>query len=472
MRFKLKYFIISFIFLTFMLVPYVFIKSSLADGLNGAAINGVGAGNNTNNTNVKIKNLESKLNNISKELKALKQNQKSNQNNSYFSNIQLLGTLVTSYTYNLAKPNGYNANYGDNWQSDGFTVNNADITIRRSPGNASNPYGVGFHISADFGQNIQFYEAYYGNPSYFIAPLYQRRPFDIRQAYININLPIGSGLDIHIGKEKELLGWENFNMTRNWNNTYSLLDNAEPSTYTGIFFTYYFIPSLQTTLGIANSQNTVVPIDNLPTIEFNAAYTPLSIITFNGGFVYGANSYLVTTGNTIYQDNINKSFYGYINAVYSPTEDWSFVLERDVGLAGGINQSILNSNGILPGEVAYPSPVLSNSSTYDKGYFNGTSFYIHHQHNYGIGQIAETLREAFAIDSNGLFEPSVSAGTSYTFVDSTLTLAYFPSNKMFKNVQFRLEFENQRANHSIYPAGTNSIKRSQNTINFAVLYTF
>ncbi len=418
-----------------------------------------------------IKSLEAKLNNLSNEINALKKAKQKNSN-SYFSGIQLLGTLVSSYTYNFAKPNGYNANYGDNWQSDGFTVNQADITLRRSPGTSSNPYGVGFHISLDFGQNIQFYEAYYGNPSYFTTPLYQRRPFDIRQAYININLPIGSGLDIHIGKEKELLGWEDFNMTRNWNNTYSLLDNAEPSTYTGIFFTYNFIPSLQTTLGIANSQNTVVPVDNLPTVEFNAAYTPLKPITFNGGFVYGANSYLVTSNNTIYQDNINKSFYSYINAVYSPTADWSFVLERDAGLAGGLNQSILNSNGITPGQVTYPSPLVLSDSTYNKGYFNGTSFYIHHQYDYSIGQIAETLREAFAVDSNGLFEPGVTPGQSYTFVDSTLTLAYSPSYKMFKNVQFRLEFEHQRANHSMYPAGLNSLKRTQNTVNLAVLYSF
>ncbi|MHB1680113.1 MAG: outer membrane beta-barrel protein [bacterium] len=460
---KLKSFLFAVIFAVFLLSPYLFALKSYAGDASSSS--------DSASSNSQIKNLEAKLNNLSNEINTLKK-AKQKSSNSYFSSIQLLGTLAASYTYNFAKPNAYNANYGVNWQSDGFAVNYADITIRRSPGSASDPYGVGFHISFDAGQNIQFYEAYYGNPSYFTQPLQQRRPFDIRQAYININLPIGSGLDIHIGKEKELLGWEDFSLARNWNSTYSLLDNAEPSTYTGIFFTYNFIPSLQTTLGIANSQNTVVPIDNLPTIEFNAAYTPLSVITFNGGFVYGANSYLVTTGNTIYQDNINKSFYGYANAVYSPTADWSFVLERDAGLAGGINQSVLNSNGITPSQVLYPSLVLSDSSTYDKGYFNGTSFYIHHQQNYSIGQIAETFREAFAIDSNGLFEPSVTPGKSYTFVDSTLTLTYSPSNKMFKNMTFMLEFEHQRANHSMYPAGVNSYKRSQNTLNLMVLYKF
>ncbi len=459
---RLKPFLFTVIFAVFLLGPYFFALKSYAGNVSPSSSGSSGQ---------QVKSLEAKLNNLSNEINALRKAQRKGSN-SYFSSVQLLGTLVASYTYNFAKPNGYNANYGDNWQEGGFTVNQADITIRRSPGSASDPYGVGFHISLDAGQNIQFYEAYYGNTSYFTAPFQQRIPFDVRQAYINLNLPVGSGLDIHIGKEKELLGWENFNMTRNWNNTYSLLDNAEPSTYTGIFFTYNVIPSLQTTFGIANSQNTVVPADNLPTVEFNAAYTPLGVITFNGGFVYGANSYLVENNGAMYQDNINKSIYSYINAVYSPTAGWSFVLERDAGLNGGLNKSVLISNGITPGQVAYPALISSTVSTYSKGYFNGTSFYIHHQHNYSIGQIAETLREAFAVDSNGLFEPGVTPGQTYAFVDSTLTLAYSPAYKMLKDVQFRLEFENQRANHSIYPAGLNSLKRSQNTASLAVLYTF
>lgn len=398
---------------------------------------------------------------------------KDKNSSSFFSDIQTSGTLVTSYTYNFANPDVYNANYGSNWQTNGFTVNYADITIRKPPGTTSNPYGAGFHISIDSGQNIQFYEAYYGGTSYFTSPFYQRSPFDIRQAYISFYLPVGSGLTIDLGKHKELLGWENFNIIRNWNNTYSLLDNAEPSTFTGILFTYNFIPALQTNLGIVNSQNTVVSVDNLPTTEFNASYTPLNSLTFNGGFVYGLNSYFITSNNIIYPDNSNKSFYSYINTVLSPMPDWSFVLEKDIGLAGGINKNILTSDGISPASVIYPSPfVMSNSTTYDKGYFNGTSFYIHHKYIYSIGKIDETLRIAAAIDSNGLFEPGVTLGKRYSFADETITLAYFPSDKMFKNVQFRLEFEHQTANHSIYPAGTSRFKKTQNTINFTVIYTF
>lgn len=383
--------------------------------------------------------------------------------NSYLSNIQVLGTIVTSYTYNLAKPDGYNGNYGDNWQSAGFTVNNADITIRRSPGTPSDPYGIGFHISLDFGQNIQFYKAYYGGTSYFDA-FQKRAPYDVRKAYININLPIGSGLDVHIGKESELLGFESFNPIRSWNNTYSLLTAAEPATLTGIFLTYNFIPSLTSTLGVANTINSVNPIDSLPVIELNENYALSSALTVNGGFIYGANSYIVDNG-TVYKDDLNKSLYSYIDAQYSPTDNWSFVLDYELGLGGGVNRSVYTKNNLTP-----PTPVRA---TYGKSRFDGVAAYIHHQRNYSFGQVAETVREVWAHDHNGLWEGTSTSGTGYTYVGSTLTLAYTPALKEFKDIQLRLELEHQMANHSVYnDANGLQTHAQQNTINLMVLYKF
>ncbi len=439
-------------------------------------------------TNANIKKIEKKLDNALAEIQAIKKENKSQSSQNYFSNIQLLGTLIGSYTYNIAKPVATNTpsafegngNYGDNWQPDGFAVNNFDITLRRSPGTSSNPYGVGFHISLDFGQNIQFYKAYYGNTSYFTTPFQDRTPYDVRKAYININLPVGSGLDIHIGKEQELLGYEAFNPIRNWNNTYSLLDVVEPATLTGVFLTYNFVPALTSTLGIANTINSAVPIDNLPVIELNESYAATNMLTFNGGFVYGENSYLVgngtggSTSGQLYEDNLNKSFYGYIDGVFSPTADWSFVADYELGLGGGINGSVLSENGITASSYSgYPPLVQTSDSTYDKSRFYGIAGYIHHQHNYGFGQVAETLRETAAYDQNGLWEMTSAPGTGYTYIDSTLTFAYQPSFKNFKDVQFRFELEHQGSNHNVY-LDSNGLQThsQQNTINLMVLYSF
>ncbi len=332
----------------------------------------------------------------------------------------------------------------------------------------------------DFGQNIQFYKAYYGNTSYFTAPFEDRTPYDIRKAYVNINLPVGSGLDIHVGKEQSLLGFEAFNPIRNWNDTYSLLDAVEPSTLAGVFFTYNFIPQLTSTLGIANTINSAVPIDNLPVAELNESYAATSMLTFNGGFVYGENSYLAgngtggSTGGQLYEDNLNKSFYGYINAELSPAPDWSFVLDYELGLGGGFNNSVLSDNGITAGSYSgYPALVRTSNSTYGKSRFYGIAGYIHHQHNYGFGQVAETLREVAAYDQNGMWEATSTPGVSDNYIDSTLTLAYTPAAKNFKNVQFRFEFEHQGANHEVYLDSNGSATRSQqNTVNFMVLYSF
>ena len=434
-----------------------------------------------------IKKIEKRLDKALTEIQAIKKENKLQSSPNYFSGIQLLGTLIGSYTYNLAKPAATNApssfegngNYGDNWQTDGFAVNNADITLRRSPGTSSDPYGVGFHISLDFGQNIQFYKAYYGNTSYFTTPFQDRTPYDIRKAYININLPVGSGLDIHIGKEQELLGFETFNPIRNWNDTYSLLDAVEPATLTGVFLTYNFVPALTSTLGIANTINSAVPIDNLPVIELNESYAALSALTFNGGFVYGENSYLTANGTggstsgQLYEDNLNKSFYGYIDGVFNPIADWSFVADYELGLGGGINGSVLSENGLTAGQVAYPVLVQTSSSTYDKSRFYGIVGYIHHQHNYGFGQVAETLRETAAYDQNGMWEMTSAPGTGDTYIDSTLTFAYQPSFKSFKDVQLRLELEHQGSNHNVY-LDSNGLQThsQQNTINLMVLYSF
>jgi hypothetical protein len=353
--------------------------------------------------------------------------------------IQSFITLISSYTYNFADPKtGYNGNYGDNWQLNGFTVNNADLTLRMSPGTKRHPYGIGFHLSLDTGQNIMFYQSYYGRISFFTKPFQQRNPYDIRQAYLNLNLQVGSGLDIHIGKEKELLGFENFNPARNWNNTYSLLDYAEPDTFTGIFFSYNPIPSLNTTLGIANTQNAVIPINNVPTLEFNSSYQATKKLTFNGGFIEGPEQFTITVNNLL-QQNFNPDFYGYLDGQYSPDRHWSFVLDGE-------------------------------SANYGAAHFHGTALYIHHQDGLAHGLFEETLRQTFASDPQGFFEETSIPGTPFHYTDTTLTLSYQPHHP--KQMQFRLEFEHQAANHRVYPFDGTALQPSQNTINFMVIDVF
>lgn len=434
-----------------------------------------------NLSGIDIKRLEAKLDKAVSEINRIKKRQEQSSNGGYLSNTQLFGTLIGSYTYNTAKPATVNTssafegngNYINDWQTDGFAANLAEITVRRSPGTAKDPYGVGFHVTADFGQNIQPFKAYYGgSTSYFTSPFVQRDPYDILSAYVNISIPVGNGLDVHIGKEPELLGFEAFNPVSNWNDTYSLLTDAEPATLTGVFVAYNFIPQLTSTLGIANTANSAVPIDNLPVIELNESLSATSMLTFNGGLIYGANSYMVSNGS-LYGDNLNKSTYGYINAQLTPDANWSFVLDYELGLAGGINSSVLTENGLAASAISYPVMVQTSGDTYDKARFVGIVGYIHHQSQYGFGQLAETFREAAAYDQNGFYEPASIPGTGNTFIDSTFTLAYQPSYNEFKSVQIRLELERQGSNHPVYLDSNGLQSHSQqDTVNLMVLYSF
>lgn len=404
------------------------------------------------------------------------------QNNSFFSHIKLFGTFAASYTYNFAKPyanetypmSNYNGNYIDNYQINGGTINQFDITASKNPfADGKNIFGIGFKVTLDTGQNIQAVGPYIGNFSYYTKPIYDRPLYGFRQFYLSLGLPIGNGLKVEVGEKNYLIGFESYNLSRLWENTYSPITAIEPGELAGIFLSYHFIKQLKTVFGAALTDNATVPVNRYPTFEFIAAYKPLRAIKFHEGIVYGAENFVIYDNN-LYQDNLNRFFYNFIAAKYSPFKYWDFVLDYEVGLNGGINKSIVYSSGINPelfnsSMNNYPPYLISTSnSTYNKSHFSGIAFYIHHFDVLNIGRFSQTLREVSVSDPTGMWEPASTPGIAYHYFDSTLTFGYRPKLKIFKNVQFRLEFENQISNHKVYGDG----HYSQNTVNTMVVYTF
>ena len=76
--------------------------------------------------------------------------------------------------------------------------------------------------------------------------------------------------------------------------------------------------------------------------------------------------------------------------------------------------------------------------------------------------------ETAVSDPNGMWEEESVPGIAYRYFDSTFTIGYRPPSRILKNVQFRLEFENQISNHKVYGNG----RSVQNTINAMAVYTF
>ncbi len=400
----------------------------------------------------------------------------------FLSRIKLFGTFAASYTYNLARPyaskvyplGNYNGNYINNYKANGATINQFDVTVSKNPfTDGRNKFGIGFKVSIDTGQNIQAVGPYTGNYSYYTEPMYDRPLYGFRQFYISFGIPIGNGLKIDLGEKNYLIGFESYNLSRLWENTYSLITAIEPGELTGIFLKYPFTRQLKMVFGAALTDNAMVPLNRYPTFEYIASYKPFKFLKFHEGVVYGAENFIIYNNN-LYQDNLNRFFYNFIDAKYSFCKYWTAVLDYETGLNGGINKSIVYGNNINEGQFNssvnnYPSYLISTSnSTFNKSHFSGLVFYIHHYSILNIGRFSQTVREAGVSDPNGMWEAASTPGIAYRYFDSTFTLGYRPAMKIFKNIQFRLEFENQIANRRVYGNGNST----QNTVNAMVVYTF
>ena len=401
---------------------------------------------------------------------------------SFLSQIKLFGTFASSYTYNLSNPvaneeypdGNYNGNYIDNYKVNGFTVNEFDITVSKNAfSNGRNNFGIGFKASLDTGENIQAVGPYTGNYNYYTESVYSRPLYGFRQFYVSFGIPVGNGLKIDLGEKNYLIGFESYNLSRLWENTYSPITAIEPGELTGIFFKYPFTKRLNMVFGIAMTDNALSPIDRYPTFEYIASYKPFNFLKLHEGIVYGAENFVIYDNN-LYQDNLNKFFYNFIDVKYKFLKYWTAVLDYETGLNGGINKSIIYSRGINPEEFnssqnIYPSALISTSdSTFDKSRFSGIAFYLHHYDVSHYGRFSQTIREADVSDPQGMWEAESVPGIAYRYFDSTFTIGYRPPAKVLKNVQFRLEFENQVANRRVYGDG-NSF---QDTVNAMAVYTF
>ena len=99
--FSIFLFAISLFLLTFAVHKKAYAANTVSNADNGNGSVNVG-------TNVKIKKIEKKLDKALLEIQSIKKESKAQNSENYFSNMQLLGTLIASYTYNLAKPETYN----------------------------------------------------------------------------------------------------------------------------------------------------------------------------------------------------------------------------------------------------------------------------------------------------------------------------------------------------------------------------
>ena len=90
--------------------------------------------------------------------------------------------------------------------------------------------------------------------------------FGIRQAYVVLRAPVGTGLDFKMGVFDSIIGYESIEAGNNPNFTRSYGHSIEPQTETGLLASYRFCDCLSASAGVANTVG--------PTIN-NRAFAPV-----------------------------------------------------------------------------------------------------------------------------------------------------------------------------------------------------
>lgn len=144
-------------------------------------------------------------------------------------------------------------------KNDEFALNKVKLELEKPVEYDSANWNVGFRIDLIAGEDAKvIHAAGLGDPD---------TPFDLEQAYLQVNAPIGRGLKLTVGKTVTLMGFEVIEETKNPNWTVgNQFLYAENFTQLGCTAGYAFSDSIETTLAVFNGWDRVT--DNNDSLSY------------------------------------------------------------------------------------------------------------------------------------------------------------------------------------------------------------
>jgi hypothetical protein len=123
----------------------------------------------------------------------------------------------------------------------------------------------GYRIDMLMGPDAVGYNVAVGNNNTSSNP----SDFGVKQAYVNLRLPMGTGIDLKMGTFNELIGYEVFESHVNPNYSRSFGWQLEPTQHTGLLGSYRFGEAVTLAAGVANTYmagiNVRAPIESQKT---------------------------------------------------------------------------------------------------------------------------------------------------------------------------------------------------------------
>jgi len=212
------------------------------------------------------------------------------------------GYVDTSAVWSPGTGNANTAPYSFNGQTKQNGVNLDAVDIKLSKPIEEGKWSAGYVAELSYGPDAQGIDA---------------GAYPIRQAYVDLEVPIGNGLELKIGRWDNILGYETSDAMNNPNFTRSYGYTMEPTEHTGLLASYKFADWIGLQVGFADEVTTLGAINNrtesrrgvvsLMTLTAPDSWGFLKGSALYGGFDYGPGSvgasdttewYVGTTINT------------------------------------------------------------------------------------------------------------------------------------------------------------------------------
>jgi len=351
--------------------------------------------------------------------------------------LNIYGWVEAGYTYNhrhhadepATLPGPFNHEVGNH-----FMLNQVGLRFERLVD--STKFDVGGLVEIMYGTDAGFMHSsglgFNGNdptddgiPNDSIPDKYRAfYQFDISQAYVDINLPVGNGLKLRVGKFVTLLGNETCDPRGNLFYSHSWIFNALPFSATGILGTYNLNDQWSVTAGITRGwdmtlEDTNGAIDGLGSITFTPNKQWSAVLNWNvGPQNAGDNSHYRTVLDPIIS--------------WQATEQLKLTLEGLYIYDGGMNHeeaSGTHAYGDIWGAALYASYTLNDYLT-----LNGR---VEKYHSYadGVGALGDSSDNIPGFnDSNG----GVPTVNIYAFTLG-VTVTPMPKDSILKNLSVRPE---------------------------------
>jgi hypothetical protein len=193
--------------------------------------------------------------------------------------IWKFGTGTESGQTSEPLPGRFNDGTG---RTDGFNLHVVGLSIGRPLGDDN--WAAGYQVDLLFGPDAVGY-----NPS---AGGADDSDFAVKQAYVDLRLPMGTGLDVKMGVFNTIIGYESFESYLNPNFSRSFGWQLEPTQHTGVLTSYQLSEAVGVSAGVANTYHEGINTRS-PRAESHKTYMAAIELTAPDamGFMAGSSLY-------------------------------------------------------------------------------------------------------------------------------------------------------------------------------------